>query len=377
MSILEMSLSGGAMILVAALVRLMAGDRLPRRGCVALWALSVVRLLIPAAIPSRLSALGLLVRAGTGAGASGGAAREETVRPVLTVLWLAGSAVLAAAYLVSYLRCVRAFRTSLPAENEAVDRCLREYPLRRRVSVRTLTGLRTPLTYGVLSPVILLPEAAEGWDGERVRMVLWHELTHIRRFDGALKLLAAAALCLHWWNPAVWLMVTLLGRDMELACDSAVAERLDPGRRAEYARLLIDLKAEGGVPPLVVGLGKSVTERRVRSILSHRKASRTAVCASVLLAAAIAAVFATTPLRASPGAVPDTSPQAGSVAQAPGTVTQKDLSRAPEPAPSHLPAFRDEEDGPAPAEHPIETEPFPELEEADTFVIPVLPDGGR
>ncbi len=337
MSILEMSLSGGAMILAAALVRLLAGDRLPRRGCVALWLASAVRLLVPFAIPSRLSALNLLSLAGTGAALPGGAAEGGAAHPALTALWLAGAAAMAAAGALSYFRCVRTFRTSLPAENEAVARCLAQVHLRRRVAVRTLPELRTPLTYGVLRPVILLPEAAEDWDGERIHMVLWHELTHIRRFDGALKLLAAAAVCVHWWNPAVWLMAALLGRDMELACDGAVAER------------------------------------RVRSILSHRRSSRTAVCLSVLLAAVLTAVFATTPLPESSGAAPDASPPAGSTALMPGAVTEKDPPRVPESAPSHLPAFKDGEDGPPPAEHPIEKEPFPEPEEVKSFVIPVVP----
>ncbi len=295
MSIVEMSVSGGTMILVTALLRLIAGDRLPRRGYVALWTAAILRLLVPFKTASPVSFYGLLSRTAIKVETPGAVAVEETSAgiSIWTVIWLAGMAVMGIAFAVSYIRCIRAFRTSTPLENKYIDDWLTKNSHWQRMTVRALPGLRTPLTYGFLRPVILLPEEAEGWDAERLDMVLCHEFTHIRRFDSVLKKLSVLALCVHWWNPAVWLMAALLDRDMELACDGAVVDQFGPECRAQYARLLISLKASRTGIPLVTGFGKNVTERRVRGVMGYKRATATMTLISAILIMMVIATFAT------------------------------------------------------------------------------------
>lgn len=363
MSIAEMSVSGGTMILVTAVLRLIARDMLPRRGYVALWTAAILRLLMPFKIASPVSFYGLLSRTAIKVESPGAVAVEETSAgiPIWTVIWLAGMAVMGIAFAVSYIRCIRAFRTSTPLENKYIDDWLTKNSHWQRVTVRALPGLRTPLTYGLLRPVILLPEDAEGWDAERLGMVLCHELVHIRRFDSVLKKLAVLALCVHWWNPAVWLMAALLDRDMELACDGAVVEQLGPESRARYARLLIDLKAPHGGIPLVTGFGKNVTERRVRGVLSHRRAARTAVVLSAVLFVTVIAVFAATAQPESPEAAPTASSQpkadeeTGLPLGEPGTesISEGDAPTDSCENPVHIPAFKDDESEPTTSEHPV------------------------
>ncbi len=57
-------------------------------------------------------------------------------------------------------------------------------------------------------------------------------MAHVRRFDALTKWLLAAVLCLHWFNPLVWAMYVLAGRDLELACDEAVVRQYGRGARA-------------------------------------------------------------------------------------------------------------------------------------------------
>ena len=76
--------------------------------------------------------------------------------------------------------------------------------------------------------MILLPSALEGGTG-RPLLVLAHEMAHVRRFDALTKWLLAAVLCLHWFNPLVWAMYVLAGRDLELACDEAVVRQYGRG----------------------------------------------------------------------------------------------------------------------------------------------------
>ena len=82
--------------------------------------------------------------------------------------------------------------------------------------------ISSPLTYGILHPVILLPKKLDRNDQAALKYVLTHEYVHIRRFDAITKILFAAVLCIHWFNPLVWVMYVLANRDIELSCDAWV-----------------------------------------------------------------------------------------------------------------------------------------------------------
>jgi TonB family protein len=100
----------------------------------------------------------------------------------------------------------------------------------------------TPLTCGVLRPLILLPPAARDWDESRLRAVLLHESAHVRRRDCMAKYVAQGARALLWWNPITWMLTTRLNHEQELASDDAV---LSAGIPAEaYADVLLVLARE-------------------------------------------------------------------------------------------------------------------------------------
>ena len=108
---------------------------------------------------------------------------------------------------------------SLPVEREFARQWLAAHPLRRKIAIRQSDRISSPLSFGVLRPVILLPKKTDWTDEEALRYVLEHEFVHIRRFDSVGKLLLIAAACVHWFNPLVWAMYVLANRDLELSCD--------------------------------------------------------------------------------------------------------------------------------------------------------------
>ena len=59
---------------------------------------------------------------------------------------------------------------------------------------------------------------------------------------GDLLALLAAAACLHWFNPLVWVMLVLANRDLELSCDAAVVRLYGAEARAPYARTLLEAR---------------------------------------------------------------------------------------------------------------------------------------
>jgi beta-lactamase regulating signal transducer with metallopeptidase domain len=83
-------------------------------------------------------------------------------------------------------------------------------------------SLAVPVTWGIVYPVLLLPEEAEGWDEEQRRYVLVHEMAHIRRFDALTDLLGQLTVALFWFNPLVWLAASRMRAERERACDDYV-----------------------------------------------------------------------------------------------------------------------------------------------------------
>ncbi|MGD8698455.1 MAG: HEAT repeat domain-containing protein [Gemmatimonadales bacterium] len=97
----------------------------------------------------------------------------------------------------------------------------------------------TPFVFGLTSPVVVLPEAAERWSDDRRLTVLLHELAHYRRGDAFSHLVSQIACAVYWFNPLVWLAARRLRCESERACDDLV---LRSGTRAsDYVHHLLDI----------------------------------------------------------------------------------------------------------------------------------------
>jgi beta-lactamase regulating signal transducer with metallopeptidase domain len=150
-----------------------------------------------------------------------------------------------------------------------------------------------PMTWGVLRPVVLLPVDADDWSEECCRIVLLHELAHIKRRDCLTQMLAQLACALHWFNPLVWSAASRLRVERELACDDQV---LEVGTRAsDYASHLVALAGsfEPGLfaPSSTVGMACSQLESRVVSILNPDIRRRSLNRSRITLAAVLAVLF--------------------------------------------------------------------------------------
>lgn len=151
--------------------------------------------------------------------------------------------------------------------------------------------ISSPFVLGLLRPKIYLPSGLP--QGER-DYIIAHERHHVRRLDHLVKLLAFAALCIHWFNPLVWLAFFLAVRDMEMSCDEAVMARMDRDVRADYSASLLSLatgRHRFAHSPLAFGEGDP--KERVKNVLRWKKprawVALTAATACVLLVAACAA----------------------------------------------------------------------------------------
>lgn len=311
MTFLELSLSGAVFVLAIAAFRAATLRRLPKGTFVVLWWLAAARLLLPLELSSRFSIYTLLEalrsRAETPAAPIVPTAPaappvmivptqpaavptpQPAPFPVWTALWLTVGLLLAAWFLIRYVRWRRRFRESLPADCPGLDTW---FQFRRRVEVRVTDQIAAPLTYGLLRPVVLLPGNMDLTDGEALTCVLAHEGAHIRWLDGLFKLVLTAALCLHWFNPAVWLMVILANRDMELRCDEAAVLALGEDSRERYALALIRM-AEKQCVPLCGFAHRNGMEERIKAIMSVKRKSLLACFTALALVLGITTAFAT------------------------------------------------------------------------------------
>ncbi len=97
----------------------------------------------------------------------------------------------------------------------------------------------SPVTWGILKPVIVLPEAARSWTEERKRVVVRHEMAHIARRDAATQMAATLASIIYWVHPLVVLAARRLRGECERACDERVLEMGTPA--TDYAAHLLDV----------------------------------------------------------------------------------------------------------------------------------------
>lgn len=213
-------------------------------------------------------------------------------RTVLTLLWLCVSVLTALGFLISHLRGRRIYGTSLPLEHPFIRYFMDQHRLRRPIQVRICDQIDSPLTYGILWPVILLPKNMNLENTEQLSFILAHELAHIRRFDALSKWLLAGLVCIHWFNPMVWAMYILANRDLELSCDDYVLRLHGRESRATYALTLVSLEEHRAhCSPLSNSFCKNAMKERITAIMKSKKTTTLRMTLALVLVAGAISIF--------------------------------------------------------------------------------------
>ena len=310
-TLLSLTLSGSVLIVLLLALMPPLRDKLGRSGQYYLWLAPLARLLIPVfpavrlpeglsqALPEEMTAGALWLRAPdmalAGPDRQGAGLDLPALLPELAVLlWGAVAAALALRAVWRYGRCLRALeRESRPAGERVravyEDAC-RMTGVARPPRLLVCSGLRSPMQAGLLRPMVLLPD--ENGGEEVLRAAFLHELTHYRRLDLCYKWLAEAAVCIHWFNPLVWLLRRELGRACELSCDEGVLRRLDEaGRRAYGAALLALARPAPGETKHNMTLAMSrdgeQLKERLYAIMKFQSRGKLTAAAAVGVAAAL------------------------------------------------------------------------------------------
>lgn len=203
---------------------------------------------------------------------------------LLGVVWLTGAAGVFLWQVIRYLVAKRKLlRSSLPTSDfdEHLPQSL------RKVTVRVLPGLETPMAVGIIHPVVLLPP------GPVPALSLRHELTHIQRRDLAGKALLLMVCALYWFDPLVWYMSYVAGQDMEAACDAQLARNMTPEEKLAYGELLLTAAAQGSSLSLSTHFGgsKEQMKSRLTQLFRPGKTSRVLVCVLLCFAVVLSSLM--------------------------------------------------------------------------------------
>ncbi len=313
--------------------------------------------------------------------------------PLLIAIWGVGFLILLFDILRGHLAAFRATRRA----NIAVDeRLLRQLAascnalgIRDDIDVRLSGDVAVPCTWGVripsiswARPTVLLPTASLDWDDDRLRMVMAHELGHVKRMDWVTQCLTYLACAVHWFNPLAWSARARLLQEQEAATDDLV---LQLGSRAhEYASSLLDIARAsacfrpriGGLTSATIAMSRPTSlEKRLVAILDAQL-ERSAIYGRRVLGTAAVVVLLAAPLAAfhpAPVESLDTGTQWSPLTGTTLTTPEQDLvpERVPAPEPESVASITPPERS-APASNNDGRDPAVHVQEAP--VADVIPE---
>ena len=217
----------------------------------------------------------------------------SSLAPVLGVAWMTGVILALVVLLAGFARLLWIASRAMPVADGPWARTasdlahaygLRQVPLLLQTNHASALG-----TWGLRRSKILLPADAQSWPIDRIRIVLGHELAHVRRRDWIVQTAAELLCATYWFNPLVWLAARRIRLESERACDDAV---LALGVEGEtYASALIDLVRACRPDPLLLAPTATIArpsslERRVRAMLNVT-VNRDPITRSASIAAAL------------------------------------------------------------------------------------------
>ncbi len=196
---------------------------------------------------------------------------------VVTALWAAGAVGMMLYGIVSAIRLNRKLVGAVPYGKNILQS---DY-------------ISVPFAAGIIKPKIYIPSAM---NEEELPYVLLHEQYHIRHLDHIIKYLAYLALCIHWFNPLVWIAFLTAEKDMEMRCDEGVLKQLGEDAGEKYSTALLHFSAgRKGRTSVSPAFSEGNIRTRIRSALNFRKPSKAKTVFSIILTLVILAGCAVTP----------------------------------------------------------------------------------
>ena len=144
-----------------------------------------------------------------------------------------------------------------------------KFAVKKENNIYYCDNIASPFVLGFIRPKIYIPFRIEKSDEY---FIILHEKYHIKRKDNILKLLAYILLCIHFFNPFVWIYYYLFEKDMEMSCDEKVIHILGADAKKQYSSLLLSFAMnKRHVVPSPVSFGESGVKSRIKNVLMFKK----------------------------------------------------------------------------------------------------------
>lgn len=279
LQVLNMSYIGGIVILFVLAARFLL-KKAPKIFSYSLWAVALFRLLFPLSFESMLSLIPVnpepisndilyahapqvntgisgvdyLANSSLPTGTIHGSINPMQIwANVGAILWVVGISVLLIYSLASLFSLKRKLKNAVYDKD----------------NIYLLSGIDTPFVLGIIRPRIYLPISLSKSEKD---YILLHEQTHIRRFDHVFRIIGYLTLCIHWFNPLVWIAFFISGKDMEMSCDETVIRKLGDGVKKEYSSSLLSLAtARRTLRATPLAFGEGDTKGRIRNVMNYKK----------------------------------------------------------------------------------------------------------
>lgn len=292
LSVVEVSISTGMIVLILLLFAPFFNKRYTARWRYYIWIVLAVRLVIPVnfSLPQRR----IEIRIPPSVSASVADSTEDgiavppqtekatekasgfSVLDVFAVIWFAVSACIVLVHLCSYWHYKRKL---VGGSRYVTDEAVRqqffalkgELKIRKKITVIQCQNIKGPMVIGFFKTYLAIPEGV--YSEEELYFIFRHELIHFKRHDTFLKFLFMAARAVHWFNPVIAVMQREAAIDMELSCDERVVQGIsDSGRKAYTETLLSALERQCGKTNALTTQfngGSRVMKRRFQNILGR------------------------------------------------------------------------------------------------------------
>ena len=186
--------------------------------------------------------------------------------------------------------------------------CEEKLKIKTRVELSCNPLIASPMLIGFFRPRIILPVGE--WEDKELSYIFVHELTHYKQRDMFYKWLIQIVVCVHWFNPFVYLLEKEVNKSCELSCDEKVISVLDDIARREYGDTLISfLKSnnlyKSSLASVTLTEGAEQLKERLGAIMKFRKKSKAIIAITAIFTAAVCVCFFVTGAYAAPSAAND------------------------------------------------------------------------
>jgi len=186
--------------------------------------------------------------------------------------------------------------------------CEEKLNIKTRVTLSHNPLIASPMMIGFFRPSIILPVSK--LEDKELSYIFMHELIHYKRRDMFYKWLIQIVVCVHWFNPFIYLLEKEVNKSCELSCDEKVISALDDNARHEYGDMLISfLKRENhygnSFASVTLTEGAEQIKERLSAIMKFRKKSKSVIAITAIVSVAIFVCFFVTGAYAAPSATND------------------------------------------------------------------------